>query len=71
MAGDLSFEIDKATKSFQEYRQKVGPEKMDAFAAKYSWTDSGKYVSHAAPASVFLQYATDEPFVNGDLAKQY
>jgi hypothetical protein len=42
-----------------------------AFAAKYSWMDGGKYVSHAAPAAVFLQYATDEPFLNGDLAKQY
>lgn len=71
MAGDLSFEIDKKTKSFQEYRQKVGPEKFDAFAAKYSWMDSGKYVSHATPATVFLQYANDEPFLNADMAKQY
>lgn len=71
MAGDLSFEIDKQTKSFQEYRQKVGPEKFDVFAAKYSWMDEGKYVSQAAPAAMFLQYASDEPFLNADLAKQY
>ena len=71
MAGDLSFEIDKKTKSFQEYRQKIGPDKFDAFAAKYFWMDGGKYVSHAAPAAMFLQYATDEPFLNGELAKQY
>jgi dienelactone hydrolase len=71
MAGDLSFEVDKRTKSFQDYRQKIGPDKFDAFAAKYSWMDGGKYVSHAAPAAMFLQYATDEPFLNGDLAKQY
>ena len=71
MAGDLSFEVDKKTKAFQEYRQKVGPEKFDAFAAKYSWQDEGKYVSHAAPAAMFLQYATDEPFMNGEVAKQY
>jgi len=71
MAGDLSFEIDKKTKSFQEYRQKVGPEKFDAFAAKYSWMDAGKYVSHATPATVFLQYANDEPFLNADMARQY
>ena len=71
MAGDLSFEIDKKTKSFQEYRQKIGPDKFDAFAAKYSWMDGGRYVSHAAPAAMFLQYATDEPFSNGDLARQY
>jgi hypothetical protein len=23
------------------------------------------------PASVFLQYVTDEPFINGEVAKQY
>jgi hypothetical protein len=33
--------------------------------------DGGKYVSQAAPAAVFLQYATDEPFLNGEIAKQY
>lgn len=71
MAGDLSLEVDKRTKSFQEYRQKVGPEKFDAFAAEYSWLDEGKYVSHAAPAAMFLQYATDEQFLNTDMAKKY
>jgi dienelactone hydrolase len=71
MAGDLSFDIDKKTKSFQEYRQKIGPDKFDAFATQYAWMDGGKYVSHAAPAAMFLQYATDEPFLNGELAKQY
>ena len=32
--------------------------------------DGGKYVSQAAPAAMFLQYATYEPFLNGDLARQ-
>ena len=71
MAGDLSDEVDKSTKGFQEYRQKVGPEKLDAFMSKFGWMDAGKYVSHAAPATMFLQYATDEPFMNADTAKGY
>jgi len=71
MAGGLSDEVDMKTTQGQEYRQKVGAEKFDAFVAKYSWTDAGKYVSHAAPASVFLQYATDEPFLNADLVREY
>ena len=71
MAGDISFEVDKKTKAFQEYRQKIGPGKFDAYTEKYSWRDEGKYISHAAPAAVFLQYATDEPFLNADIAKQY
>jgi dienelactone hydrolase len=71
MAGALSDEADMKTRQFEQFRQKVGPEKLDAYVAKYSWTDAGKYVSHAAPASMFLQYATDEPFLNADLAKEY
>lgn len=71
MAGDLSDDVDRSTKMFQEYRQKVGPEKFDAFAARFAWMDAGKYVSHAAPAAVFLQYASNEPFLNGGIAKRY
>ncbi len=71
MAGGLSDEVGKNTKAFQDYRQKVGPEKFDAFLAKFAWIDAGKYVSRAAPASMFLQFATDEPFLNGDMAKRY
>jgi hypothetical protein len=67
----LRFSIDRKTQSIQQYRQKVGPEKFDAFAAEYSWMDGAKYVSHAAPAAMFLQYASNEPFLNGDLARQY
>lgn len=73
MAGELSFAIDKAAnpKMYEEFRQKAGPEKFDAYLAKYSWMDCGNYVSHAAPAAVFLQYASQEDFLNADLAKQY
>src|SRR5207247_10935755 len=53
MAGGLSDEANSKTKQFEEYRQKVGAEKLDAFMNKYSWTDDGKYVSHAATATVF------------------
>lgn len=71
MAGDLSTEVDRKSKGFQQYRQKVGPEKFDAFLAKYSWMDAGKYVSHAAPAVVFLEYASEEPFITPDVARLY
>lgn len=71
MAGGLSDEANRTTKLYQDYRERIGPEKLDAFQAKYSWMDPGKYVSHAAPATMFLQYATDEPFLSAELAKQY
>ncbi len=38
---------------------------------KFAWMDAGKYVNHAAPAAMFLQYATDEPFLSSDTAKRY
>src|SRR5437868_14961386 len=71
MAGGLSDELDLKTKEVQEYRQKIGPEKFDAFAAKYAWLDPGKFVSHAAPAEVFLQYASQEKFLNPERARRY
>ena len=71
MAGGLSDEVDMKSEEFKQYRQKVGPEKFDAFLAKYAWLDPGKYVSHAAPATVFLQYATKEDFLTPERARAY
>jgi cephalosporin-C deacetylase-like acetyl esterase len=71
MAGDMSDAVSMRSKEYQDYRQKVGPEKFDAYAAKYSWLDTGKYVSHAAPAPVFLQYASQEKFLNPERAREY
>ena len=71
MAGAMSDEVGRATKDFQDFRQKAGPEKVDALVAKYSYLDQGKYVSHAAPAVVFLQYGSQEKFLNTERAHLY
>lgn len=71
MAGTTSDEVGRATPEFQAYRQRVGPDKIDALIEKYSWLDQGKYVSHAAPAVVFLQYASQESFLTPERARQY
>jgi len=71
MAGGLSDEVDMKSKELQEFRQKVGAEKFDAFEAKYAWLDPGKFVSHAAPAIIFLQYATKEEFLTPERAREY
>jgi dienelactone hydrolase len=71
MAGNLSDEVDMKSKEFQDFRKQVGAEKLDAFIAKYSWLDQGKYVAPAAPASVFLQYATKEEFLTPERAREY
>jgi dienelactone hydrolase len=69
MAGGLSDDVEMKSPEYQEFRTKLGPERVDAFVAKYSWADPGRFVSHAAPATVFLQYATQEQFLKPDLAK--
>ena len=71
MAGTMSDEVTMKTPEYQAYRQKIGQERLDAFVAKYSWTDQGRYVSQAAPAFVFLQYGSQEKFLNAERATQY
>jgi dienelactone hydrolase len=71
MAGSLSDQVTIKAKAMQDYRQRIGPEKFDAFMTKYAWLDQGRYVSHAAPAAVFLQYASQEPFLTPELDREY
>jgi dienelactone hydrolase len=71
MAGGLSDLVDMKSEEFQEFRQKNGPEKVDAFMTKFAWLDPGKFVSQAAPAKVFLQYAKQEKFLTAERALQY
>ena len=71
MAGGLSDDVDLKSEELKQLRQNVGPQKFDAFTAKYAWLDAGKFVSHAAPAAVFLQYAAQEKFLNPDRARQH
>jgi len=62
MAGSLSDAVDLQSNEEQEHRLKVGSERYDAFVKKYAWIDPGKYVAHAAPAFVFLQYGKEKYF---------
>lgn len=71
MAGSLSDQVSIKSKEMQDYRQRVGAEKFDAFMAKYAWLDQGKYVSHATPATVFMQYASQEPFLTPERDREY
>jgi dienelactone hydrolase len=71
MAGGLSDEVDMKSDEYKQLRQKVGAEKFDAYAAKYGWLDPGKFVSRAAPATVFLQYASQEDFLTPARAREY
>ncbi|MGB7848221.1 MAG: hypothetical protein WBL63_21600 [Candidatus Acidiferrum sp.] len=69
MADGLSDEMIVKSAEFQELRQKQGAEKTDAFVAKHSLIDPSKYLSHAAPAALFFQNATQEKFLTPERAK--
>jgi dienelactone hydrolase len=71
MAGALSDEVTMRSKEAQDERKQVGSEKFDAFQARYAWLDPGKYVSHAAPAVVFMQYGTQETFLTPERDREY
>ncbi len=71
MAATMSDDVTRKTPEYEAYRKEVGAAKFDAFEAKYSWADQGKYVSRAAPAVVFLQYATQENFITPERARLY
>lgn len=71
MAGALSGQVDFRSAEYRRYREKIGPAKWDAFAAEHAWADPGLYVAHAAPAVVFMQYATQEDFLTPARVKEY
>lgn len=71
MAGSTSDEVSRRGKGFQEFRQKVGPEKLDAFIAKYNYLDQGKFISHAAPAVIFLQYGSRDSGIPPEEAREF
>lgn len=71
MAGSLSDEIDLKSEEYQRARREIGPAVFDAFVAKWAWLDPGKFLPYAAPAAVFLQFASREDFLTPERARQY
>ena len=71
MAGALSDRVDLRSDEYRRYREKVGAARFDAFMSAHAWADPGPWVAKAAPARVFLQYATKEDFLTPARAKEY
>jgi hypothetical protein len=67
----LSEKVDLESKEYQDARLQIGPEKWDAFITKWQWLDPGIYTPRAAPATVFMQYATQEDFLTVERARRY
>jgi dienelactone hydrolase len=71
MAGALSDQVDFRSDEYRKYIEKIGRARWDPFAAAHAWADPGPYVARAAPATVFMQYATREDFLTVARAKEY
>jgi hypothetical protein len=71
MAGKLSDKVDLESTEYQDARLQIGPEKWDAFMAKWQWLDTSLYTPHAAPAIVFMQHATHEDYLTVERARLY
>lgn len=71
MAGSMSDQVDLKLGGYEKFRQQIGPEKFDAYMASHTYLDQGRFVAHAAPATVFLQFATKEPFLTPEHARGY
>ncbi len=71
MAGSISDEVNIKMGVYEQFRQQIGPEKFDAYMASHRYLDVGRFVAHAAPATVFLQYATQEPSLTPAVAREF
>jgi len=71
MAGALSDAVDYRSDEYERYIAKIGKARWDPFVASHAWADPGPYAARAAPAVVFLQYATKESFLTPARAREY
>lgn len=69
MAGGPADAVLEQTPDYQEARQKFGAEKLDAYMAKHAVVDPAKYLPHAAPAALLLQYGAQEKFLTPERAR--
>src|SRR5215471_7338334 len=71
MAGSTSDEVGRKSKGFQDFRQRVGAERLHAMIARYKYLDQGLFAPHAAPAVIFLQYGSHDSGITPAQAQEY
>lgn len=52
-------------------RESVGDERIEQIIRETSWLDPAHFVGHAAPASVLLQYAYEDGFLDETRDRRY
>ncbi|HXG66542.1 MAG TPA: hypothetical protein VNO70_15690 [Blastocatellia bacterium] len=73
MSGVLSFaEVMRADDpGVVEWREMVGEKKLAEYLSTYGWLDPARYLGHATPAAVLLQYARDDGFLTEARIRHY
>jgi dienelactone hydrolase len=74
MAGGFSDEeyvFDPDNAEMQKVRQRIGVETLREFFRKYAFDDPVHFIGHSAPASVFLQFGSEDKPIPERLARHY
>jgi len=74
MAGGFSDEeyvFDPDNPEMQKVRQRIGVEILRDFFRKYAFDDPVHFIGHSAPASVFLQFGSEDKPIPEKLARHY
>jgi len=74
MAGGFSDEeyvFDPDNTEMQKVRQRIGVEILRDFFRKYAFDDPVHFIVHSAPASVFLQFGSEDKPIPEKLARHY
>jgi len=74
MAGGFSDEeyvFDPNNPEMQKVRQRIGVEILRDFFRKYAFDDPVHFIGHSAPASVFLQFGSEDKPIPEKLARHY
>jgi dienelactone hydrolase len=74
MAGGFSDEeyvFDPDNAEMQKVRQRLGVEILRDFFRKYAFDDPVHFIGHSAPASVFLQFGSEDKPIPEKLARHY
>lgn len=74
MAGGFSDEeyvFDQDNAEMQKVRQRIGEKTIRGFFRRYAFDDPVHFIGHSAPASVFLQFGSEDKPIPEKLARHY
>ncbi|PYS47026.1 MAG: hypothetical protein DMF68_17150 [Acidobacteria bacterium] len=68
---DEEYVFDPENAEMLKVRERIGEEKLRAFFKNYAWDDPSHFISHNAPAAVFLQFGRQDKPITEKMARHY